>query len=180
MKTSGGKCDIKKSSKHRRWLDQRTKWDEWKVLCGSDFFPQIKFLLQQWPPSNRMELPRRRKTQIEGWVFCDYFLEYVSIYLLYHDFRLFCQDSRKKEQYEPNICQRCFDVLHSCMCVTSNSIIRVFVHLAMKQEFSELTLSLFVSEHGARALHMSLEKLCGCNQAGLLCWRQARCLGFGT
>lgn len=37
-----------------------------------------------------------------------------------------------------------------------------------------------MSEHGARALHVSLEKLCGCNQAGLLCWRQARCLGFGT
>lgn len=37
-----------------------------------------------------------------------------------------------------------------------------------------------MSEHGARALHVRLEELRGCDQAGLLCWRQTRSLRFGA
>ena len=44
----------------------------------------------------------------------------------------------------------------------------------------ELTLSLLVSEHCARALHVCLQELRGCDQTGLLSWRQTRRLGFGT
>lgn len=35
---------------------------------------------------------------------------------------------------------------------------------------SELTMSLFVGEYCARALHMGLQELCSCDQTGLLGW----------
>ena len=44
----------------------------------------------------------------------------------------------------------------------------------------ELTLSLLVTEHCARALHVSLEELCCCDQTRFLCRRQTRRFGFWT
>lgn len=37
-----------------------------------------------------------------------------------------------------------------------------------------------MSEHCARALHVCLQELRGCDQTGLLSWGQTRRLGFGT
>lgn len=44
----------------------------------------------------------------------------------------------------------------------------------------EPTLRLFLGQHRAGALHVCLQELRGCDQTGLLCWRQPWCLGFGT
>lgn len=63
-------------------------------------------------------------------------------------------------------------------------VLRIAVHEqvnALKVECGgQLTLSLLVSEHCPRALHVCLEELRGCDQTGLLCWRETTRLGFGT